>query len=178
MKRLVREYLASLEAGRPYRDEALYRLIGQAVRKEAFGTSRQPEVQRRLENLLLGDARKRGETHQRAWDRLNCARRLALLASQSSGRHGPMRAGSLGGPSLASMWTPPEPSTSPGPCGLRQPSRPVSLAAVHQANGREAARSREIAPGLPAVDPGGAGSSPSPRLPPGPVVGLDLRCGR
>jgi hypothetical protein len=41
------------------------------VRRESTGTSRQPPLRRRLENLLLGDARRRGETHQWMWDRLN-----------------------------------------------------------------------------------------------------------
>ncbi len=67
----ARRYLDSLEAGRDDHDETVYAIIGQCVRREAFGTSRQPPMRRRVENLLLGDARKRGETHQWMWDRCN-----------------------------------------------------------------------------------------------------------
>jgi hypothetical protein len=33
-------------------------------------------MRRKLENLLLGDARKRGETHQWMWDRVSLTREL------------------------------------------------------------------------------------------------------
>lgn len=47
------------------------RIIEQSVRRESAGSSRQPPVRRHLENLLLGDARRRGETHQWMFDRIN-----------------------------------------------------------------------------------------------------------
>jgi SAM-dependent methyltransferase len=47
------------------------RILGQMVRRDAEGTSRQPPVRRKLENLVLGDARRRGETHQWFWDRIS-----------------------------------------------------------------------------------------------------------
>lgn len=43
-------------------------MIEQCVRREAFGTSRQRPLRRRVENMVLGDARKRGETHQWMYD--------------------------------------------------------------------------------------------------------------
>lgn len=51
-------------------------IIEQMVRKKAYGTSRQPLVIRWLENALLGDARKRGETHQWMYDRFNLSQLL------------------------------------------------------------------------------------------------------
>jgi len=76
-ERYARAYLASLEKAvedpvmRAHHDAAVSQMILQMVRREAFGTSRQPPLQRRVENLLLGDARKRGETHMWMWDRVN-----------------------------------------------------------------------------------------------------------
>ena len=72
----VREYLADLEAEGANHDQFVAPILEQAVRREAFGTSLQAPVRRRLENLLLGDARKRGETHQWMWDRLNLRQAL------------------------------------------------------------------------------------------------------
>jgi ubiquinone/menaquinone biosynthesis C-methylase UbiE len=77
LERDVREYLRSLEQGlndspaRARHDASVSQLIHQMVRREAAGTSQQPPFQRRLENLLLGDARKRGETHMWMWDQVN-----------------------------------------------------------------------------------------------------------
>ena len=77
LERLAREYLGSLEQGlgdpqaRAGHDATVSQMILQMVRREASGTSKQHPVQRRLENLLLGDARKRGETHMWMWDRVN-----------------------------------------------------------------------------------------------------------
>jgi SAM-dependent methyltransferase len=72
----VQMYLASLDEVRTDHDEAIYGLIGQSVRREAGGTSQQRPLRRRIENLVLGDARKRGETHQWAWDHLNLRQAL------------------------------------------------------------------------------------------------------
>ncbi len=72
----VRDYLASLERGDSAHDEALVPLLAQSVQREAFGTSLQGPVRRRIENLILGDARKRGQTHQWMYDRLNLAQAL------------------------------------------------------------------------------------------------------
>lgn len=52
-------------------DSYISGIIEQMVRKEAYGTSQQPLGIRWMENALLGDARKRGETHQWMYDRFN-----------------------------------------------------------------------------------------------------------
>lgn len=73
----VRNYLRHLDAnGADHADTAIFPILGQSVRREAHGTSLQGRTRRRIENLLLGDARKRGETHQWMYDRLNLAQAL------------------------------------------------------------------------------------------------------
>jgi SAM-dependent methyltransferase len=52
-------------------DSYIALLLEQSVRKEAFGTSQQKSLRRFFENLILGDARRRGETHQWMYDRIN-----------------------------------------------------------------------------------------------------------
>jgi SAM-dependent methyltransferase len=85
LEQLGRAYVASLDAcaagtgdvaGHDVRVAAI---LEQCVRKEAWGTSQQSPLRRRLENLLLGDARARGHTHQWMWDRFNL--RAALEAA-------------------------------------------------------------------------------------------------
>jgi SAM-dependent methyltransferase len=58
-------------------DSYIARLLEQSVRKEASGTSKQNSLRRAIENLVLGDARERGETHQWMYDRINL--RVKLL---------------------------------------------------------------------------------------------------
>lgn len=73
----VRRYLENVEAidrgtGDPSAHDAFVsELLEQSVRREAAGTSHQSAKRRTVENLVLGDARKRGETHQWMWDRIN-----------------------------------------------------------------------------------------------------------
>jgi hypothetical protein len=78
LEQYAREYLSSLEksaedpAQRRAHDAMVSQMILQMVRREASGTSKQSSsLQRWVENLLLGDARKRGETHMWMWDRVN-----------------------------------------------------------------------------------------------------------
>ena len=52
-------------------DRFIANIIEQSVRREASGTSKQKKLSRKIENLLLGDARKRGETHQWMYDNIN-----------------------------------------------------------------------------------------------------------
>lgn len=84
LERQARIYIQSLEAvldGRlPAADheESVYWLIEQSVRREAFGTSQHTGIRRFMENLLLGDARDRGETHQWMWDRVSLPHELVL----------------------------------------------------------------------------------------------------
>ena len=52
-------------------NQYFYPLLEQSVRRECSGTSGQKVLVRKLENLLFGDARKRGETHQWMYDEFN-----------------------------------------------------------------------------------------------------------
>jgi SAM-dependent methyltransferase len=82
LERYAREYLASLDASlsdsqaRREHDSHVSRMLAQMVRREAHGTSLQGPVRRRVENLVLGDARRRGETHMWMWDRVNITQAL------------------------------------------------------------------------------------------------------
>jgi SAM-dependent methyltransferase len=85
MAQLCREYLEhfdrcvssqQIDAGH---DKYIGAIIVQMVRREAYGTSLQRPLRRRIENLVLGDARRRGETHQWMYDQVNLA--AALTAS-------------------------------------------------------------------------------------------------
>lgn len=83
LERDARAYLASLDdalagTATPADHEAqIHVLIEQMVRKESHGTSQQSGFRRWTENTLLGDARKRGETHQWMWDRVSLPAALA-----------------------------------------------------------------------------------------------------
>ena len=57
-------------------DSFIATLLEQSVRKEAFGTSQQNSWRRFVENFVLGDARRRGETHQWMYDRINLKAKL------------------------------------------------------------------------------------------------------
>lgn len=74
---LCRWYLANLErcqaqggAGIDH-DQSIAAVIDQMVRTEASGTSQQRGVRRFVENLLLGDARARGELHRWMYDEVS-----------------------------------------------------------------------------------------------------------
>jgi predicted SAM-dependent methyltransferase len=71
LEQLARAYLEDLEAKRDNHDITIEPFLEQAVRRAASGTSQQPPLRRWIENLLLGDARRRGETHQWMYDSLN-----------------------------------------------------------------------------------------------------------
>lgn len=73
------EHLDAVDAGTANaadHDSRVAAILEQSVRREADGTSRQGPVRRRVENFLLGDARRRGETHQWMYDRVNLAHLL------------------------------------------------------------------------------------------------------
>ncbi len=59
-------------------DNILGTIIEQSVRKESYGTSQQKCLRKFVENVVFGDARKRGETHQWMYDRVSLC---ALLTS-------------------------------------------------------------------------------------------------
>lgn len=73
----ARAYLASLDAASAgqataeQHEQAVRVLIEQMVRREAYWTAQRGPLRRRVENSLLGDARRRGETHQWMWDRIS-----------------------------------------------------------------------------------------------------------
>jgi len=82
LERYARDYLASLDRGltdmgaRRDHDSRVSEMLLQMVRREAHGTSMQRPLRRRVENVVLGDARKRGETHMWMWDRVNLPQAL------------------------------------------------------------------------------------------------------
>jgi hypothetical protein len=59
-------------------DNFIALLLEQSVRKESASTQSQRPIRRFIENLILGDARRRGETHQWMYDRIN----LEVLLSE------------------------------------------------------------------------------------------------
>ena len=54
-------------------------MIEQCVRKESYGTKTKKPLRRWIENKLLGDARKRGETHQWMYDYFNLSDLLSKV---------------------------------------------------------------------------------------------------
>lgn len=79
---LCRRYVQNLERyeSDPYNaidhEAFISDILEQSVRREAHGTSQQSSLRRKLENVLLGDARKRGETHQWMYDRITLVQLL------------------------------------------------------------------------------------------------------
>ncbi len=73
----ARRYLESLDAALAGNSTAeehewnIHLLIDQMVRRESWGTSQRTGFRRWAENTVLGDARKRGETHQWMWDQIS-----------------------------------------------------------------------------------------------------------
>ena len=57
-------------------EEWIEPIIEQCVRREGAGAAAQTPVRRFLDNLILGDARKRGEVHQWMYDRVNLSQAL------------------------------------------------------------------------------------------------------
>jgi len=74
---VCKRYIAHIDASDSNSGEAakhdsfVGEVIEQSVRREAAGTSHQRPLRRFIENILLGDARKRGETHQWMYDRVS-----------------------------------------------------------------------------------------------------------
>lgn len=77
-----REYVAHLDAcvsspaQQSDHDNYVAGVLEQSVQREASGTSQQRPFRRRVENALLGDARRRGQTHQWMYDRVNLRAKL------------------------------------------------------------------------------------------------------
>jgi predicted SAM-dependent methyltransferase len=82
LEQLCRNLILDLERGDDGKrhDELIAELLEQSVRREARGTSQKGPARRMIENIVLGDARKRGETHQWMYDASN----LAALLEESN----------------------------------------------------------------------------------------------
>lgn len=88
LENLCREYLGHIEACDKSPQEMvghedyIAAIIEQSVRKESAISRKQRPLKRLIENLLLGDARKRCETHQWMYDRINLRSMLVSLGYQ------------------------------------------------------------------------------------------------
>lgn len=88
-EKLARGYVADLDrchrepAAISDHDRFVYALLEQSVRKAAFSSIGKNGLRVWVENTLLGDARKRGETHQWMYDRFNLAHLLASIGFRS-----------------------------------------------------------------------------------------------
>lgn len=84
LEKLCRDYILHIPMCENNADEIskhdsyVAAIIEQSVRREAYSTSQQKPLRRFLENVFLGDARRRGETHQWMYDKVNLS---ALLIS-------------------------------------------------------------------------------------------------
>jgi SAM-dependent methyltransferase len=79
MEKLCRDYVHHIDAcglqpaAVSCHDRYIGEIIEQMVRRESYGSSQKRPLRRWIERTLLGDARKRGETHQWMYDRFNLA---------------------------------------------------------------------------------------------------------
>jgi SAM-dependent methyltransferase len=84
-ERLCADYLTHLKLcladsqRAPEHDRYIGGMIEQAVRREAVGATEQSPAWRKIDRLILGDARKRGETHQWMYDRVSLPTLLRSL---------------------------------------------------------------------------------------------------
>lgn len=94
MEKACRAYISHIPLGEGDAGEArehdsyVAAMIEQSVRTEAYSTRRQKPVRRFVENTLLGDARRRGETHQWMYDRINLGALLVTLGYRNPQRQG------------------------------------------------------------------------------------------
>ena len=86
---LCRAYLDHLDLCRRdgsqiiHHEERIADIIEQCVRREGVGATEQSPFRRKLDNLILGDARQRGETHQWMYDSVNLATALTAMGFRS-----------------------------------------------------------------------------------------------
>jgi predicted SAM-dependent methyltransferase len=78
LEMLCREYLTSLDAPAEEHEARIAAIIEQMVRRDPAALTARHWAWRRIERVILGDARKRGETHQWMYDKNNLR---GLLAS-------------------------------------------------------------------------------------------------
>ena len=85
MERLCADYLTHLKLSltdsrqASEHDRYIGGIIEQAVRREAAGATEQSPTWRKIDRLILGDARQRGETHQWMYDRVSLPTLLRSL---------------------------------------------------------------------------------------------------
>lgn len=82
---IVRRYVSSLDAAlndsgaAATHDESIASIYEQSVRREGVGTAHQPAFIRLIERVVLGDARRKGETHQWMYDRVSLRIKLETV---------------------------------------------------------------------------------------------------
>lgn len=80
-------YLDSYRNAQPDHEDRIYDLLEQSVRRAAVGSSDRPRPLRIVENILLGDARRRGETHQWMYDLVNLGTLLKAVGFRDVTRY-------------------------------------------------------------------------------------------
>ncbi len=89
MENLCREYISHIDICEKNiqeidsHDQYISNILEQSVRRDAHGTEKQNIFRKTIERMLLGDARKRGETHQWMYDRFNLRNILEKLGFDS-----------------------------------------------------------------------------------------------
>ncbi|OGM12627.1 hypothetical protein A2V80_03105 [Candidatus Woesebacteria bacterium RBG_16_39_8b] len=68
-----------------FHDNFISAIIAQSVRKEAYGTGEQKVFHKFVENRILGDARKRRQTHQWMYDRISLRELLKKIGFKNIG---------------------------------------------------------------------------------------------
>ena len=82
-ERYARDYINALDSNYDFQsinidtEKFIDNMIGQSVMRNSLGTVKQQRILRFLENLILGDARKRGYTHQWMYDRYSIYKLLS-----------------------------------------------------------------------------------------------------
>lgn len=88
-EQLCRDYLNHIAicavhtTEREKHEQFISAIIEQSVRKQAFSSRYKHPIRRFLENIILGDARRRGETHQWMYDRVSLSVLLSKLGFQN-----------------------------------------------------------------------------------------------
>ena len=89
LEKACRDYVSHISISEKNNYEAqnhnsyISQIIEQSVRRESYGTSKQNPFRRFFENTFLGDARRRGETHQWMYDRISLSVLLVHLGYEN-----------------------------------------------------------------------------------------------
>jgi SAM-dependent methyltransferase len=90
LEKICKDYISHISISENNDDEAqnhdnyITPIIEQSVRRESYGTSQQKPLRRFFENTFLGDARRRGETHQWMYDKINLSALLISLGYKNT----------------------------------------------------------------------------------------------